>query len=475
MHDSIVVHGFYRYTDIWFEWHQALPNQDDGIPLKAILAYDALVDPDHPLRLEGKKGIELSIGTMQNGEARLLFSSAQAEYIRYWLHAMGYTKELIPLPYSDCLLTASTLQNYSPVTYKTGPELRQAIKAIDKNNRRLKGNTDTALASRRLVFERVRSLWAEKRGVWCAIDFEAWDRDHTLLTEFGWSLVLWENGEEVEEMGHLLVKEHQNYTSTYVQQYPKNFNFGTSEILTKNQFKTRINGLLSRIAELGPVFLVFHDKNEDIRYLQNPMVGAELNISYFLPDSCGAALQVNEPTTYVVDTSDLFAALEGDSGSQKRSLERVCRHLQIPTQFLHNAGNDARYTHLALKSMAAGDPLDMQREKRWPNHTQAPAGSAAPPTRSGVRVHFSKLEEDSDASDDDGGDGGDGPYDLRTGQLNPDWLEREREKAAAAVVGGKGIAVEVDVGEGKEKVDGQGAKVEVKSINGKGVRVASEH
>jgi hypothetical protein len=67
-------------------------------------------------------------GTLENGEARLLFSSAQVEYIRYWLHAMGFTKELIPLPYSDCLLTSSRLQNHAPVIYKTGTELRNALK-----------------------------------------------------------------------------------------------------------------------------------------------------------------------------------------------------------------------------------------------------------------------------------------------------------------------------------------------------------
>ena len=53
---------------------------------------------------------------------------------------------------------------------------------------------------------------------------------------------------------------------------------------------------------------------------------------------------------YVVDTADLFAALEGESGNT-RSLERVCRHLQIPTQYLHNAGNDA---HVSA-SCAASD------------------------------------------------------------------------------------------------------------------------
>ena len=44
---------------------------------------------------------------------------------------------------------------------------------------------------------------------------------------------------------------------------------------------------------------------------------------------------------FVVDTSVLFAALEGDGDMTRRSLDRVCKHLQIPTRYLHNAGNDA--------------------------------------------------------------------------------------------------------------------------------------
>jgi hypothetical protein len=77
-----IIHGFYRYTDIWFEWYgvrtwafrctiinlvwfrrnKVLPNKADGYAVKAILAHDALVHPDHPLRIAGKPGIELSIG-----------------------------------------------------------------------------------------------------------------------------------------------------------------------------------------------------------------------------------------------------------------------------------------------------------------------------------------------------------------------------------------------------------------------------
>jgi len=89
----------------------------------------------------------------------------------------------------------------------------------------------------------------------------------------------------------------------------------------------------------------------------------------------------------VIDTGDLFAALEGETGGNKRGLDRVCRHLQIPTEWMHNAGNDAHYTLQALKAMASGDPVDLQREKRWPNRT----GDTAPLAPKGVKVKFKTL------------------------------------------------------------------------------------
>jgi hypothetical protein len=152
---------------------------------------------------------------------------------------MQLTKEVIPLPYSDCLMTASSLRSISPVIYKNGGALRKAIKVphsrseycfanysarstfeqdISKNNKRLKG-ASASLNSRREMFERIRALWATKVGVWCAIDFEAWDRDHTLLTEVGWSLVEWRDGVMIEENVHLIVAERRGYKSTYVEQW----------------------------------------------------------------------------------------------------------------------------------------------------------------------------------------------------------------------------------------------------------------
>ena len=42
-------------------------------------------------------------------------------------------------------------------------------------------------------------------------------------------------------------------------------------------------------------------------------------------------------------------------------------------------------------SMARGDPVDIQRENRWPNRTNQ-----------GVKVAFKAYEEDSDFSDEEG-------------------------------------------------------------------------
>ncbi len=69
--------------------------------------------------------------------------------------------------------------------------------------------------------------------------------------------------------------------------------------------------------------------------MKSDLLNAIERVEHVLPDNPAAG------EIYVVDTIDLFAALEGDSSSNARSLDRVCRHLQIPTKFLHNAGNDA--------------------------------------------------------------------------------------------------------------------------------------
>ncbi|KIL68062.1 hypothetical protein M378DRAFT_158568 [Amanita muscaria Koide BX008] len=296
---------------------------------------------------------------------------------------MGLTKTRIPLPYSDCLLTSGELKNVSPVEYKDGGSLRSAIRKIDKINKKLKG-TDSLLINRRDIFDRARKCYQEKKGVWCALDFEAWERDHTIITECGWRFIRWEDGKEVEEVKHLIVKEHQKYVNRqYVPNHRDDFSFGQSEVTRKLEFKQKICNLITSLQRYGPLFLVFHDNSQDIKYLGSPSIEAPLSgLSYLLPDS------IPKEGLFVVDTADVYAGLEGSSSHNKKSLDRVCKQMQMQAKYLHNAGNDAYYTLEIFKSMAGGNAIDAQREERWPSKTE------------GMKVKFQKWEEKTDSSDD---------------------------------------------------------------------------
>jgi len=248
--------------------------------------------------------------------------------------------------------------------------------------------------SLRQKFERVRNYWNEKCGSWLAIDFEEWERDSTVLTEFGWSCLEFKNGEEHQTDGHLIVNEHMMYTNTvYVQGNRDNYDFGNSEIVNKATFKNRICDMIDRLRCAGPLFLVFHDYHGDMKVLQSKDVDAQIEPYHFLlPDAF--------PRTgvFIVDTRDLFAALEGDA-TERRGLERMALLLRLPTKHLHNAGNDAHYTLAAMKTMASGNQLDSQRKERWPHHDKTVMpGEPAP----GLKVSFDPFEEDSDYSDTEG-------------------------------------------------------------------------
>ncbi|KAF7326678.1 putative nucleolar protein C2C4.08 [Mycena venus] len=287
-------------------------------------------------------------GTFHNGESRYLFSSAQIDYLRYWLFAMKLTSQVIPLPSSNHLFTHSELSSVSPAVHPSLKYLTtemklitgNGLKRIKKINSRVSG-CPPSLISRRNTFERVRNLWAARTGVWCALDFETWTGDftHGIITEFGYSRIHWDAHGEEERGIQDISREHYN---------PE---FGVSVEVTKAEFKKTVCDLISGMNARGPVFLVFHDPREDIN-----------------------------GGTFIVDTAVLWGALRGRT--ENESLQRVCKVLQIHTEYLHNAGNDAHYTLDALREMASGEPLDAQAERRWPKW------SAEPGDTTGFVIHL---------------------------------------------------------------------------------------
>ncbi|KAF9055425.1 hypothetical protein BDZ89DRAFT_1056015 [Hymenopellis radicata] len=366
--------GYYRWTDIWFNWYEAISavNPEDGPKVKSVLAHDALVDVGHPLH-PGVAEAQLFMGILPNGQSRLLFSSKQVDYLRYWLHAMQITKTRVPLPYSNCLLLPSELKAVSPVYFKTGGELRNANKEIEKNNKRLK-NSNSSLTARRDTFERVRNLYSQKKSSWVAIDFEEWEYDHTVITELGVSALHWEGSAEVIEDAHYMISATEYRNGKYVADNRTNYDFGESQIIPRNGFLKVITDTFERLSAHGLLFLVFHDANGDLNAHE-----------ILVPPSPD---RVPTAGMFLVDTSDLFAALLGDESFNRHKLEKVCHLLQIPkVRHLHNAGNDAHFTLEALKLMASGAPVDVQREERWPKHIGP---------RGGLQVEFTEEEEEID-------------------------------------------------------------------------------
>ena len=72
-------------------------------------------------------------------------------------------------------------------------------------------------------------------------------------------------------------------------------------------------------------------------------LGVELaGLSYILPDA------MPESQIFIIDTSDLIGALLGEGSGTKRGLQKTCHLLQIRTDFLHNAGNDAHVSKLSV-------------------------------------------------------------------------------------------------------------------------------
>ncbi|PVG00544.1 hypothetical protein CPB86DRAFT_782613 [Serendipita vermifera] len=426
-----VLHGYYRATDIFWEWQKVLP-EEVVTPMKSFIHSESITSPHHPFYNPTLGGVELSIGVLPDNESRLLFSSKQIEYLRYWLKAMGLVDYLIPIPHSDCLLTKDVLRSVAPVVIKNPSDMKKTQKNIDKTNKRLRGGIDEQLAAMRQVFERVRAAYGACKGTWIAADFEAWERAHEYVTEFGFTEMKWlpasdqaqevllpsgsgenQSGEKtapqlvngndassqkllptITRTGHWIVKENQSLMNGIFCDNNRDvrYAFGTSEVLPRAEIVKRIRELIQPPNQEGPIFLIFHDHSQDIKYLVDPKYRLEV-----LPSAPTLIVPETPPNDglYVIDTSQMFAALEGDR-ENRRKLESVYRKLTHKTQTdFHNAGNDARYTLEILQEMATGGPLDAQREQRWP----PPALEPGQPLKKTVKVEDWAPEDASDYED----------------------------------------------------------------------------
>ncbi|KAH6624997.1 hypothetical protein B0J18DRAFT_197574 [Chaetomium sp. MPI-SDFR-AT-0129] len=189
-----------------------------------------------------------------------------------------------------------------------------------------------------------------------AIDIEAWEKDHNMITEVGIAILdtlvvrpipPGENGVNwlpLIEARHIRVQENSwALNSRYVHGCPDRFNFGTSEFVKLDDISQLIKNIIddatlvdpaTGTAQPRPVVLVFHEATSDLKYLQC--------VSYHAGDA--------DNVIDVADTRVMYQSLvrKNDASSLVAALD----YLELPHKNLHNAGNDAVYTLQAMVGLA---------------------------------------------------------------------------------------------------------------------------
>ncbi|KAL7417308.1 hypothetical protein BDY24DRAFT_377438 [Mrakia frigida] len=374
---EITYHGYYRYTDIIFEWPKHLPD-DQLQPLRAFLNAEALTDVDCPLRLPGADGLELFIGEWPNGHKRFLLSSKQLEFIRYYLYQSGMVDVLISLPSFAYLIHADEMKAVEPIILRDQLSLRRVLRDLDKSNKRIKkGTPESRMTDVQRELEEIRGRWDTAKkgggGVFLAVDFESWEMDHSIVTEWGYAGVRWvpmKDGsggvEEMREEGHLIAEDYKRYRNgKYVPNNTDYYRFGTSErIRTLPLFRSALKDLVEKWSSFsseeggGPLYLIFHDTTSDLSYLSLSSIDiSTMQINLLSPSHLPSPPKPSEgpaKKVFALDTKGMYESVIKTAGTktEKRSLETMVADLGFEeAEKFHNAGNDAHWTLSAFVKM----------------------------------------------------------------------------------------------------------------------------
>ncbi|WBW74371.1 SPAC2C4.08-like, conserved protein [Schizosaccharomyces osmophilus] len=189
----------------------------------------------------------------------------------------------------------------------------------------------------KLAFETI----ADKRWNFMVVDFEAYERDHRIITEAG---ITTRVSDQWQSFHYRLTNHSHLRNGKYVPDEVDNFRFGQSLFLTKAVLREKLNEIL----QIPSIILVAHGIPNELRYLQ--------------------LLGVTIPSKVItLDTQNIFSYFEASKLGLNLSemyvgLRNMLKMLNIPPFCLHNAGNDSKYTSDALQLMVAAFDASMFRD-----------------------------------------------------------------------------------------------------------------
>ncbi|KAI8338063.1 hypothetical protein BC941DRAFT_32170 [Chlamydoabsidia padenii] len=198
-------------------------------------------------------------------------------------------------------------------------------------------------------WRQAQQLLRSHSHVFVSLDIEAYEADHSILLEIGWTL--YDGRENHYQDQHYMMEPYRHLRNgKYVDDQRMNFDYGTSVWCTLGQALNELHKDLAWATRRdGGFVLVGHGLNSDLIYLKQckfewPVLdGTRSKDGLFgLADQGVVDVHASALRT-IVNTDTLYGAWINDLHNPP-SLGRCLTLMDIEHWHLHNAGNDAHYT-----------------------------------------------------------------------------------------------------------------------------------
>ncbi|KAL1922304.1 uncharacterized protein VTP21DRAFT_9843 [Calcarisporiella thermophila] len=240
-----------------------------------------------------------------------------------------------------------------------GPKSREELKQHKKELKKMRqirkqarrvNTLQSRLALAQQLTKAVAASSTQRQPVVISIDIESWEQDHSLVTEFGWSI--YNPHSPIPTYcfmdRHFVVAEYKTLRNgRWVADNKYQFRFGTSVVAPLRIVIQELERDFEAFSLGGqvPVILVGHDITGDLKYMENVGVILPAKPCWDNPRGTGDEL-------ICFDTADLFSAWRNRFGHGRISLINMLQELGLEeVSYLHNAGNDAHYTLEAFLRM----------------------------------------------------------------------------------------------------------------------------
>ncbi|KAI9262708.1 hypothetical protein BY458DRAFT_439150 [Sporodiniella umbellata] len=315
----------YEWNFIYNEWKNHYERLGEQEVFNKFFDNDSFFAPE-----SNTVGIPLKLGKTMAGEHQVVMS------LQIYRQLADHFLKSFPnaaLPPSNQHWTVKKYQVIEPFKCTSSNQLskyKTKAKKLNKQRERMEAAQKEVQLAKRMVL-------GEKNCTFIAIDIEAYERDHSILLELGWSIFDARTNQLKDQ--HYIIDSYANLTNgAFVEDEKLQFSYGTSVWCSLSQALEELRKDLDWAVERdGGFVLVGHGLASDIKYLYKQ--------KFMWPTSQGGeTLDVNQSACIsILNTDTIYGASINDLHNPP-SLGRTLNLLGVDTWHLHNSGNDAHYT-----------------------------------------------------------------------------------------------------------------------------------